>query len=484
MNSYAKKYFLIGGAKLLRAPLFMLLISLLSNLIGPAGIGKWSMVIAVSTFFHSILLSWTQAPFVRFGCDEWQETARLSKTWAARYPLILFGFVFALLILIAQPFLFFEKLVLLPSSWWPLVFIYLIALWFLDESQSLFKIKENFKLLSILPLFSDLIIILFLLFLFYVSFNLSILEVIAAIIALFTLFWGTIWAKEISNSRCRGEKSTREGISKIINFGWPMVPTYALGFLSDWGDHFLLQRFHGDQQVGFFHAGYQVSVAMTAFASPFAVIFLPRLLERKKLDENAELDYLNKTVPTVIILWFIAIIPCMAFVPWIFGVIFGQKFLGAQQAFYVLCTTIPGAVFTSLYSVLFNAQGRLGRTGIFISLMVVLNLSISFLLIPKLGSLGAAIGTATSFFLVQGLYVFDQHNFLNTSSSKPIALFFIAWLFSAIQLIMGGQIFFRFLVALIAIGVVTFIAKRWQIFDEERIATLLPRQLLWVWKLF
>ena len=102
MNSTAKNYFLLGGAKLLRAPLSILLISLLSNLIGPEGIGKWSMVIAVSTFFHSILLSWTQAPFVRFGYDEWQETTRLSQTWAARYPLILFGFVFALLILIIQ----------------------------------------------------------------------------------------------------------------------------------------------------------------------------------------------------------------------------------------------------------------------------------------------------------------------------------------------------------------------------------------------
>ena len=68
MNSNAKKYFLLGGAKLLKVPLSIILISLLSNLIGPEGIGKWAMVVAISTFFHSILLNWTQAPFVRFGC--------------------------------------------------------------------------------------------------------------------------------------------------------------------------------------------------------------------------------------------------------------------------------------------------------------------------------------------------------------------------------------------------------------------------------
>ena len=44
MNSNAKNYFLLGGARLIRAPLSIILISLLSNLIGPEGIGKWAMV--------------------------------------------------------------------------------------------------------------------------------------------------------------------------------------------------------------------------------------------------------------------------------------------------------------------------------------------------------------------------------------------------------------------------------------------------------
>ena len=175
MNSNAKNYFLLGGARLIRVPLSIILISLLSDLIGPEGIGKWAMVVAISTFFHSILLSWAQPPFVSFGCKEWQETNRLSQTWAARYPVILFGLIFALLILINQPFSFFENLVLLPSSWWPLSFVYLLALWFLAETKSLLNIKEKFKLLSTLSLLSDVLIIIFLLFLTFVSFGYSLL---------------------------------------------------------------------------------------------------------------------------------------------------------------------------------------------------------------------------------------------------------------------------------------------------------------------
>ena len=484
MNSNVKNYFLLGVARLIRAPLSIILISLLSNLIGPEGIGKWAIVVAVSTFFHSILLDWTQAPFVHFGCKEWQETNRLTQTWAARYPIILFGLIFAVLILTIQPFSFFENLVLLPSSWWPLSLLYLLALWFLAETRSLLNIKEKFKLLSTLPLISDVIIIIFLLLLTFLSFAFSFFKVITWYIALYALFWGLIWINEILNSRCRGEKITREGISKIINFGWPMIPTFALGYLFEWGDHFLLQYFHGNKQVGIFHIGYQVMVSITAFASPLSVIFLPRLLESKKIDENAELDYLNKTAPTIIILWLIVIIPCVAIAPWVFEIIFGQKFLDAQPTIFVLCTVIPGAVFSSLYVVLFNIQGRLGRTGIFIAIMVVVNLFISFLLIPKYGSLGAAIGTAISFFISQGLFIFDQHKFLNISLSKPITLFLVAWLFSAMELVVGGKILSRFLVSLIAIWILIFIAKKQKSFNENFDEKIFPKQLAWIGKVF
>jgi len=169
--------------------------------------------------------------------------------------------------------------------------------------------------------------------------------------------------------------------------------------------------------------------------------------------------------------------PCLAIAPWVFEIIFGQKFLGAQPTILVLFTIIPGAVFTSLYNVLFNVQGRLGRTGIFSAIMVVINLF-------KFGSLGAAIGVAISFFFSQGLHIFDQHKFLNISLSKPMTLFLVVWFFSAMQLVIGGEIFYRFLVSLMAVWVLIFIAKKQKNFEKNLAEKNFSKKLAWIGKVF
>ena len=56
MNNDAKHFLLLVGAKLLRVPLAIFVVSLLSRLIGPVGVGRWSMLVAVSNFFHSIFI--------------------------------------------------------------------------------------------------------------------------------------------------------------------------------------------------------------------------------------------------------------------------------------------------------------------------------------------------------------------------------------------------------------------------------------------
>ena len=125
MNKHVQHFLLLGGGRLFRIPLAILVISLLSRLIGPVGVGQWSMLAAISSLFQLFFLQWTQAPLVRFGREEWLDSKNLSKIWAARWPLIVFSFAFATLLLAFRPFSFFERLTSLPSNLWPLAAIYL-----------------------------------------------------------------------------------------------------------------------------------------------------------------------------------------------------------------------------------------------------------------------------------------------------------------------------------------------------------------------
>lgn len=484
MKNQLKDYLLLVGAKILRVPLALLVVSLLSRLVGPEGVGQWSMLVAVSTFFHSLFLNWTQAPAVRFGREEWLESNNLSKTWRDRSPFILLGFTLAILLLAFRPFSFFEQLTSLPSSWWTLSLIYLFGLWCLAEVQSLLTITEKFKPLAVLPLFADAIFVSFLFFLIYVSGEEWNESAITGLVTLTALFWGGVWLKEFISTRSWGKQVSINDSIRVLKFGWPMIPTFIIGYSIDWGDHFLLQHFKDAQQVGFFHAGYQVMLAMMALASPLVVIFLPKLIERKGKDLNAEKDFLSRIVPMVATLWLFAIIPSIAIIPWFFELVFGNEFLSALPTFYVLCAAIPGAIFASLLTVLFNAQGRLGRTGWFHAFMFLTNISISIFLIPKWGSLGAAIGTSVSYLFVQGLYIFDQYKYLNLSSTKSTLLFYIACIYGVAQIISGEDVLARLVIAVATMAGLFFIAKKWQTCDGKIVADLLPRQFAWVGRFF
>jgi O-antigen/teichoic acid export membrane protein len=116
--------------------------------------------------------------------------------------------------------------------------------------------------------------------------------------------------------------------------------------------------------------------------------------------------------------------------------------------------------------------------------MFVSNISISIVLIPKWGSLGAAIGTSASYLLIQGLYIFDQYKYLNLPSTKPTLLFFVAYIYGVAQIISGGEFFVRLVVAVVTMVGLFLIAKKWKTCEGEIIAGLLPRQFAWVGRFF
>ncbi len=86
MNRSLRDYASLVLSQGVRIPLGILSMTILARLLGPDGLGKWSMGIAVATLFHAALLNWTQSSHIRFGREEWVERRSLSGTWAARIP--------------------------------------------------------------------------------------------------------------------------------------------------------------------------------------------------------------------------------------------------------------------------------------------------------------------------------------------------------------------------------------------------------------
>lgn len=470
--------FALGGGKLLRIPLAILFMSLMASALGPTGMGRWAMLLAVTTLFHALLLSWLQASNIRFGREEWTSRRSLSRTWAARWPLIATGFAISVLALAIQPFDLLERFFGLPNTQWPFAVLLLFGQWCSAESQSLYRLKGKVSNLALVPIAVDVATILVVTIMFFAPANERIDWTILSLVLTMTICWGMAWGCEFFNTRSwSGERPAPHALHDTLRYSWPLLPAFFFSYLSNWGDHILLQYFRGPEEVGLFDAAYQVVVALQAFASPFAILLLPRLVDRKlsKADHSAEQDYVTRMLPTLLAIWLIVSVIVLVFVPWLFELIFGPGFAAAGSVILVLSGVVTGAGFTALYAVLFEVQGRLGRSAAMAAGMVIVNFAVSLALIPTLGGTGAAVGTLCANLVVQVLYMQDQHTFLRAARGKSHALFAFSSLYAVLQIMAGPELLARSLLTLVSLVVFAGILRHFRILDEDALVELLPR---------
>ena len=167
MQKILVNFFILTGATVLRILLAVFSTALLARTVGPEGMGLWAMVLAATTFLYSLILSWIQAPNIRFGREEWTLHHRLAETWSARWPMIVFGTGLTTIFLIAEPFYFLGNFFNLKATWWPLILVLFLGRWFLAESQSLYRITDKIGKFAIIPITIDFVIIVFLLSLIF-----------------------------------------------------------------------------------------------------------------------------------------------------------------------------------------------------------------------------------------------------------------------------------------------------------------------------
>ncbi|MBT4680363.1 MAG: oligosaccharide flippase family protein [Flavobacterium sp.] len=463
--------------KLLRIPLAVLAASLLARAVGPEGVGQWAMLLAVTTMLHSFLLGWTQAYNVRFGREEWTLHHRLASTWAVRGPIIAISFGLAATLLILQPFSFLENFFNLSQTWWPWILLYVLGHWWLAESHSLYRITGKIGRLAVIPLVVDLAIVALLAALFFQPHESRVELAFPGMVIITTVISGIAWFVEFKPSNSLSGTRDFVSIQKFIAYSGPLLPGLVFTYLSNWGDHILLQYFKSVKDVGFFNAGYMTLSALMGLTASIPILFLPKLIDKKISDPEAERDYVERVIPTLVSLWLIFIILALIFIPWFFLIVFGLEFEPAIPILLVLCIAIPGSIFSAIYAILFELQGRLGRSSLYAAAMFAVNFIITLGLIVKYGALGAAIGTSISFILVQTLYLLDQHRFLKVPKFKTIILLVFSSLYGLSQWAMGDNLVVRLggaLAGLICLGV---LVRNLNLGNKAILIKLFPKNL-------
>lgn len=469
-------------AKVLRAPLWLLISAMLARVLEPEGLGIWSMILAAGIFFNQILLQWTQSITQRFGPGEWNVNHRLDNTFAMRWSLLLGGFFIILLLLISTPFDWPKKFYGLDEQSYWFVLPAIVGLWLMAEVQNLQQVRERFKYLAWSPLLSDvviLVVIVALIFLSTIGIRLD-QNFIFIILYLATICTWLVWmARELYSFDRNWRFPQYDSVMRGIIFAIPLIPGFLIGYLAEWADYFLIRHFYSMHEVGLFHPAYQYLLIMVGLPTVFASVLLPKIITANDKDGGLALRKLVlRQSPQLTVLWSMASLIAVAVLPTVFSLLLGKQYIVSVELLQILLIAVPGAIVQHIYSLACFVQGRLSISTLgFFGAKSLLNVALSFLLLPKLGVAGSAVGSVASYILLQWLFVFDQRRQLNTTwEGNDIKTLLVAQ-GAGLLLAMIDGLLFRLLIAFAIILAMLAWARKSMFFTNEEISAIIPDRL-------
>ncbi len=471
-SRHLRAFIAFAGGKALALPLTLLTTILVGRILGPGGLGRWTLVFAAGTLLHTVFVNWTHASTVRYGREEWEQTGGLNRTLGARLPLLVVAIALAALLVCVSPAHWMQRWFAMDAGDWWMVALVSVSTWLTAEAQATLQVTDRFGWQAVLAPLIGASSVVALLALFWTGLR-SLAWMVAAFSALQIAGWGGVWLGALARSQTRLSRLVFQDVRRHLRFDIPTMPTFALGYVSNWGDHLLLSRFATVAEVGFFSISYQLMLAMLAANGVLTAMLLPRLVAQEVAAPGFMRTYVRSEVPTLYALWMIGTVWAVALLPAAVQAATGVAFSQTSAVLLVLLVAIPSSVITSLYTVLFNLQERTGRLVLYSLVMMSTNLSFSLVLIPRYGSAGAAAGTVVSYAVGQACYLWDQHRVLAVPARRAWLLWSAGVVVGVAQLAAGPGIGLRLTWALAATAALVVLVRAVGAIDASLVERML-----------
>lgn len=376
----------------------LLAIALYTRMLSTDEYGRYALVIAGVGFFNMILFQWLRLSLLRFR-PEYQENHQplLSTILAAFVTISIFTGVAGLLLAIFWP----------DSSWQGLILLAVPLLWanaWFELNLELFRSKMQpirYGQASWLKSVSALVVGVFL-----------VLRGLGTYGPLIGLFFGFILVGLcFAPSEWRGiqPRVLRPVLSQVTRYGLPLTATFALGFVIQSSDRFLIAYYMGEGYTGSYVAGYDFAwnsivllmIIVNLSAYPLAISSLEKngiLAAQMQLVRNSRLQ-LIVSIPATVGLILLA--------PQIGNVIFGADF--REDAIVLLPLISVAAFIHGIRSYHFDLAFQMGKHTVgqiwIYAPAALINLILNIIWIPRFGILGAAWSTLVAYCLALFLSV-------------------------------------------------------------------------------
>ena len=426
-NDVVKQFRDFGIGPIIGMFISMLTVPVTTRLVLPEEFGKSSLFTLVQTIFLIVAVFGLDQAFVRYyNSKEFSKEAVLYNSFTL--PLLLtiilglVSFVFMKPISIWLYGSYEKELMLLFPP-------FLLALLFNRYAYLILRMELRGKLYSLLNIISQLIGFLFLLtlLLFYERTFRSI--VIASI---FSMIINTCVALIITRKSWVFKKKyyNKELTKKMLFFALPLVPATLISWILNSFDKVALKEWSSYEELGLYAAAFKIVALLTIFQNIFTTSWIPiayKWYEEKKPNELYEkISSLTSFIMTFIF-------ACVVFFRNVIVILLGESYRNTTEIFIFLLFVPVMYTISEASTVGINLKKKTSYV-LYATLIATLsNLFLNYLLVPKYGAIGAAIGTCISyvmfffarvFFARRVWYKFPVANLLmNTSYMIALAVF-------------------------------------------------------------
>ncbi len=399
--------------------------------LGKEGYGGIFTVIVASQVVL-VFVNWTAISVVRFGVDEFVETAAVARTFWTRFLILTIN----LIAVLAFSFLWYDPLArwlkLSHASFWLVIGYFAVSAVWLHLQQGLQAAKmlraQGFLLMGERVLtFAGIVALI-------ISGSLEFqYAVICYIVApALVLIAGLIQLRSVIFKRFAFR---REDFKRILVYSLPLVPYGLVGYFSgSYLDAIFITSYLSTADLGVYSLAMQINGIAMQVPTLANTVLLPLLVtQQAESGKERSFGYFRNVLPGIVLMWGVASAAMGLVFYFAIPIIYGEPFSPAAVPVWILLSAtvvwIPVAIG---YSALANTISATYISLVAATASSVVNVGANFILIPKYGMIGCAIATLIAF--TASVVTFAI--LLRFSAKMPISWTFFAFVPSVISVLL------------------------------------------------
>ncbi len=378
---------------------------LLAAVLAPAGFGSYALSLMIIYFFTALFVTSSQSPYIVYASEELKKTRAIRKAFTVRLTIMAVASVFFLILatIFHNPLLSFASLT--GKQFVFLVLAYFgVTFRFLMESTLLALNKRILN--AVYAVLTGVISIAYIGALYLLDQlslgNIFLMFIVAPVIsALFIL-------PKIQLRKLFPLSPDKKFFIEMFSHTKWLILGAASIYLINWGDNLVLRHFVSLEDIGIYNLAYQIFKGVIMTIMLIHTYYLPFIA--RNINNPAKIrEYLHVKRWKIFGLISIGIFVAAFIMPLLISYLYGETY---QDAVPVVIVLLVGAFFM-LYKVfinpIFHALKRFRFTQLLDVAAVVLNLSLDYLLVARMGIIGAAYATAFTYFFMAALFAYYFH---------------------------------------------------------------------------